>query len=80
MNERIITTDNAALGDVRPGDYIVWEWVMVHGGLTMTNRREGIASWRDQQGEWWTAEDMCITHGSGDEITLTIHRDATKEN
>ena len=66
--------ENASLEDVLPGDHLTWEWVMVHGGLTMTNRREGIASYRNVSGDWWTAEDMSITEGNEDDITLTIRR------
>ena len=65
---------NASLEDVLPGDHLTWEWVMVHGGLTMTNRREGIASYQNVSGDWWTAEDMSITEGNEDDTTLTIRR------
>ena len=80
MNERIITTDNAALGDVRPGDYIIWEAAEMRGGVTVTDRREGIAHHRDKWGDWCTADGVHITAGEDEGTTLTIHRDAAKEN
>ena len=78
MNEKneaaVQVIENASLEDVLPGDHLTWECVMVHGGLTMTNRREGIASYRNVSGDWWTAEDMSITEGNEDDTTLTIRR------
>ena len=80
MNKRIITTDNAALGDVRPGDYTIWEATETRGGVIVTARREGIAHHRDQWGDWCNENGVHITGGEDEGTTITIHRDATKEN
>ena len=78
MNENTKTgvqvIENARLKDVRPGDHIIWEQTEVQHGRTRTVRREGIAHYRDQLGDWQTGDDGLITDGEGEDITLTIRR------
>ena len=68
------TIENATRDDVRPGDHITWEYFEESGGVTIFERREGIAHRRDSEGDWWPEGDKCITFGEGEGITLTIRR------
>ena len=74
MNEKIVTVDSAALGDVRPGDYIIWEWVRDSRGSVITEKREGIAHHLGYDGRWETADGAWLAAGDGEGVTITIHR------
>lgn len=67
--------ENARLKDVRPGDHVTWEHAETFHGVTRTVRREGIAHYPDQLGDWRTGDDGLITDGE-DDATLTIRRPA----
>lgn len=64
------TIENAHLDDVRPDDHLTWTRIMEVGGVTITHTREGTAHHR--AGDWNTADNVWITNGEGD--TLTIRR------
>ena len=66
--------ENATRDDIRPGDHVTWEWTREAGGVTITERREGIAHHRDSFGDWWPEKGWWITNGEG--VTLTIRRTA----
>lgn len=73
-NVKII--ENARPGDVRPGDHLIRAHVWETCGVTVTDRREGIAHYRDDEGDWRTKEGMWLTHREGEDTTLTIRRTA----
>lgn len=68
------TIENATPGDVRAGDYVVWEYARESGGATFTERREGIAHSHDRYGDWFTEDGIYLTLGAGEGITITIRR------
>ena len=76
MDEKIETAvqviENATRADIRPGDHITWECPREMDGVTVTERHEGIARFRDEGGDWWTDEGMYIK--TDDAATLTIRR------
>lgn len=71
---------NARLYDVRPGDYIIWEYTREVDGVTITVHREGVAGARYGNADWYTKDGMWITEGEGEGITITIRRPINKEN
>lgn len=73
-NVKII--ENATRDDVRPGDHLIRAHVWETCGVTVTDRREGIAHYRDDEGDWRTKEGMWLTHREGEDTTLTIRRTA----
>ena len=73
-NPNVKTIENARLDDVIPGDYLIWEEVIEGRGVTIVERREGIAHHRDNMGDWCSEEDLYITAGDGENIILTIRR------
>ena len=81
MSERNVEIiENAWLDDVRPGDHLTWDESRTLDGVTITNRREGIAGRRYGDDDWYTEEGMWITDGEFEGVTLTIRRPITKEN
>ena len=68
------TVENARLYDVRPGDHITWERTLTGRGVTIVERRDGIAHYRDNEGDWCSEEDLYITAGEGENITIRIRR------
>ena len=70
-NMQIITP--ATRDEVRPGDHVVFLRTWERDGLTVTERREGIAHHLDD-GDWCTVAGMYITLGAGESITITIRR------
>lgn len=64
--------EHATRDDIHPGDHVTWEWTRGAGGVTITERREGIAHHRDNFGDWWPEKGWWITNGEG--VTLTIRR------
>ena len=73
-NPGVQVIENASLDDVRPGDHLTWERTDERGGLIYLERREGIAHFRDEGGDWRTKDGQWITHGEGKDITITIRR------
>lgn len=72
-NPDVKTIENATGDDVRPGDHITWEESKESEGVTVFERREGIAHRRDSEGDWWAkGSSLCITFGEGEGITLKI--------
>ena len=71
-NVKII--EHVTRDDVRPGDHLVWESTREKDGVTITERREGIAHHRDSFGDWWTEGGAWLTLGEGEGVTLTIRR------
>lgn len=78
MNENtdtlVETIENARLDDVRAGDHLTWTSVRKHDGVTITERREGIAYRRDGDGDWVAKSGVWITAGIREGVTLTIRR------
>ena len=66
--------ENATPGDVRAGDYVVWECARESGDATFTERREGIVHNHDRYGDWYTKDGIYLTLGAGEGITITIRR------
>lgn len=72
-NQNVKIINNATRDDVRPGDHLTWARTTEYsGGVTVTERREGIAHERDWDGDWLTKGGLWITDGEGEGITLTI--------
>ena len=71
---RVKIIEHATRDDIRPGDHVVWEWTRQCNGVTITERREGIASYRGTYGDWCTGERRHITDGEGDGSSITIRR------
>ncbi|MDK8526503.1 hypothetical protein QP858_07995 [Trueperella bernardiae] len=66
--------ENAYHSQIRPGDHVTWEWSRVRNGVTITDRLEGVAAWRDGHGEWITEDGDSVTAGEGEGITITVRR------
>lgn len=71
---RTETIESASVDDVRPGDHLTRARVWETCGATVTDRREGIAHHRNDEGDWCTKEGMWLTNSEGKDTTLTIHR------
>ena len=69
--------ENATEGDVRPGDYVIWETRHSGSGSTLTMRREGVAHHRGGCGEWRTDAGRLLTEDMRENTTLTIRRAAS---
>ena len=82
MNENtdpdVQVIEDASLDDVCPGDHLTWDLTWTHRGVTLTNRRGGIACRRDEFGDWWAKDGGCITVDGQAGATLTIRRPALK--
>ena len=78
QNMQII--ENATRDDVRPGDHIIWEQTWTVYGMTTTQRREGVANIRDNNGDWRTERGAYITNHWASNDTITIRRPITKED
>ena len=72
--------ENATLDDVIPGDHLVWEYTREVDGVTITERREGIAARQTTFGDWRAERGAYLTCGEGARTSLTIRRQITKEN
>ena len=68
------TIENASTDDVHPGDHLTRARVWETCGVTVTDRREGIAHHRNDEGDWYTKEGMWLTNSEGKDTTLTIRR------
>lgn len=73
------TIENACLDDVLGGEHLTWTRTKELGGVIITERREGIAEFLDDDGDWHAEGSGWITDGEGEGITLTIHRPAVPE-
>ena len=71
--------ENASPDEIQTGDHVVWEWVGSGRGVSVTERREGIAHHRDWTGGWCTEDDGWITDLEDKGFTITIRRPLTKE-
>ena len=68
--------NNATRNDVRPGDRLLRRDVGQCGDVTVVETREGTASYRNVHGDWFSADDIWLTDGEGEGVTLTIRRAA----
>jgi len=68
------TIENARLDDIQPGDHVTWEDVVEGRGVTIVERREGIAHHRDNDGDWCSEDRLFITAGEEEGVTITIRR------
>ena len=66
--------ENASLSDIRPGDYVIWLEARKDRGVVGSRRREGIAYYRDEWGDWRTKEGAWVAGVEEDDITITIRR------
>ena len=66
--------ENASRDDVCTGDRIIWERAWEREGVTYLERCEGIACYRDSDGDWRTAEGRFVTDGERVGTTITIRR------
>ena len=77
-NVKII--ESATRDDVLQGDHVSWAHTeKVHDVTITVRRREGVAVYRDAEGNWWTERGLWITDGEGEGITLTIRRPIVSE-
>ena len=75
MNEsNVKIIENARLGDVQAGDYLIRTRTKKYGDADITEIREGIARHRNEAGIWCTEGGMRLAFGEGKGITLTIRR------
>ena len=83
MNEQndpnVQILENATPFEVDPGDYIIWEGKRDVNGVTVYERREGVAAYHDAFGDWKNENGAWITEGYWNGTTLTIRRPLTKE-
>ena len=81
MSEKNVQViENARLDDVHPGDHITWECAREWRGATTYERREGIAARQTTFGDWRAERGADLTCGEGAKTSLTIIRQADKEN
>ena len=77
-NPDVQTIENASLDDVRPGDHLAWEHVWKRSGVTVYERREGVADHRDREGDWCAKGGAWLAGLADGDTTLTIRRPALK--
>ena len=73
------TIKNASPDDIRPGDYVVWSEAWEVRGVALTDRREGTAHHRNEDGDWCAESGMWITGAEWTGSTITIRRPITEE-
>lgn len=74
IEPNVKTIENAALDDVRAGDYLIRTRTKKYGDADITEIREGTARHRNDAGIWCTEGGMWLAFGEGKGITLTIRR------
>lgn len=79
-DRNIQVIENASSDDIRPGDYVIWEWVWERRDTIRAERVEGVAHHRDTYGNWHTVRGMWVAGAAGERTTLTIRRPISKEN
>lgn len=57
-NVKII--ENASPDDIQAGDHVAWEWGREMGGVIITERREGTAHHRDEEGNWHSKDGIWL--------------------
>lgn len=77
-NQNVKVIENATAEMVREGDRLTRRSAGQYGSVTTVETREGVASYRDGHGDWFTADGIWLTDGEGEGVTLTIRRPIRK--
>lgn len=76
--ESVEIIDNAKIGDVKPGDTIVWEMVTDENGVRVTICRTAVAAYIGDDGDWCNENGIWLHWLKNTSAKMTIHRSIQK--